>query len=310
MAQHILGVEIGGTKLQLALGTPAGEILETHRGNAPAQEGAQGILRWFEREIPPFLASAGPVHAIGVGFGGPVESASGRALQSFQVAGWQDIPLRHWFEEHYNLPTTVANDTNAAGWAEFRLGAGRGTQHFFYTNIGSGIGGALIIDGKLHDGQGFGAGEMGHTHVPDWTAPQPGASQKLENLCSGWSIEQRLRQPGYIPKDSALLASGEPTANALGQAAQAGDPFARKELRRVARSLGIAIANVITLCHPERVALGGGVSLMGEILLEPLRQEVATHVFDAYRGHYEIVPCALGESVVTAGALLLAARSM
>ena len=311
----ILGAEIGGTKLQLALGRPSGEILETRRGVAPAEQGAGGILGWFEREVPAALERAedldGTVRAMGVGFGGPVDSATGRALASFQVAGWEDIALRHWFEERFGLPTIVSNDTNAGGWAEYCLGAGQGTRHFFYTNIGSGIGGALILDGRLHDGQGFGAGEMGHTYVPDWTADVPGAADKLENLCSGWAIERRVRaMPDPAPATPlgkrCAGAAAKITCAMLGDAAREGDAVALAEIERVAQSIGLAITNVITLFHPERVALGGGVLLMGDVLLDPIRRFIDDHVFDPYRGHYEIVPCALGESVVLAGALLLA----
>jgi len=310
-----LGVEIGGTKLQVALGDRSGAILETQRGAAPAGEGAEGILGWFRREVPAMLERArvvgGPVECIGVGFGGPVDSATGRALASFQVSGWQDVALKHWFEEAFGLPATVHNDTNAGGWAEYCLGAGRGTRHFFYTNIGSGIGGALILDGRLHNGQGFGAGEMGHTYVPDWRAEEAGAADKLENLCSGWNIERRVRSSIEVSPETVLgkLCGGDRqsiTCAMLGEAAQAGDSAAQEEVERVAASIGLAIANVITLFHPERVALGGGVSLMGKVLLEPLRREVERCVFDPYRGHYEIVPCELGESVVLAGAVLLA----
>ena len=315
MEPLVLGVEIGGTKLQLALGDAGGGIVDTHRGEAPADEGAAGILDWFAREIPAFVERGGPVSAIGVGFGGPVESATGRALASFQVAGWEDVELRHWFEESFGLPTVVANDTNAAGWAEYRLGAGRGTRHFFYTNIGSGIGGALVIDGRLHDGQGFGAGEMGHTYVPDWTLDVKGAADKLENLCSGWSMERRVRSRATVAADSPLgrLCGGRResiTCAMLGEAARQGDALALEEIACVGRGIGLAVANVITLFHPERVAIGGGVSLMGEVLLEPLRRHVAAHVFEPYRGHYAIVPCELGESVVLAGAILLAHESV
>lgn len=313
--QHlVLGVEIGGTKLQLAAGTRDGAILRTHRGASRPEEGAAGILRWFDESIPEFLAACsdlGRIEAIGVGFGGPIESATGRVLVSHQVAGWEGIALRAWFEERFAVPTSVNNDSNAAGWAEFCRGAGIGTRHFCYMNIGSGIGGALVIDGKLHDGQGFGAGEIGHTYVPDWTADAPGAADKLEHLCSGWSIERRLRARTDISSDSPLfrLCGGDPsrlTCAMLGEAARVHDAVALDELAQVGRAVGIALANVLTLFHPERIAMGGGVSLLGDVLLEPIRAEVARHVFGPYRDRYTIVPCALAESVVLVGALLLA----
>jgi len=294
------GVEIGGTKLQLAVGTEDGDLIEVERGSVAPDGGAAGILNWIQRKTARLLDQAQKAHrapeAIGVGFGGPVDTATGRVLTSHQIAGWQNVELKHWFEQQFALPTVVANDANAAGWAEFRLGAGQGTRNFFYMNIGSGIGGALILDGRLYDGQGQGAGEIGHTYIPDWTADQPGAADKLEHLCSGWSIEKRL-QAQEAPVQTCV---------ALAEAARTGDAFACAEIERVAQGVGRALANVITLFHPERVALGGGVSLMGDVLLEPLRRQVDALVFGPFRGRYEILPCALEESVVIAGALLLA----
>ncbi len=315
MAKSVIGVEIGGTKLQAALGTSTGEIVRSVRGNASAHLGAKAILEWFLESIPPLLKEAETrgraVKSIGVGFGGPVETTTGKALVSHQVGGWSGFPLKEWFEERFSLPTSVANDANAAGWAEYCLGTGRGTRNFVYNNIGSGIGGALIVDGRLHDGQGIGAGEIGHTYVPDWSANVPGASIKLEDLCSGWSIERRMRAIPRLEPGSPLheLVGGDPgaiTCPLLAQAAGQGDKVALEEIDRVAGSVGLALANVITLFHPERIALGGGVSLMGDVLLVPLRASVERYVFGPYRGRYDIHPCALAESAVIAGALLLA----
>lgn len=317
MGTRVIGIEIGGSKLQAALGTPDGEILAERRGTAPASEGPDAILEWFAGAVPELIetakASGDRVAGLGVGFGGPVDSAAGAVVVSHQVGGWDGRPLKRWFEERFGVETVVANDSNAAGWAEYRRGAGRGTRHFLYMNIGSGIGGAVVVDGRLHDGQGFGAGEMGHTFVPDWTRPVPGAAEKLENLCSGWSIERRVRASARLEANSPLaaLCGGDReriTCAMLADAARQGDAEALDEIARVAESVGIALANAIILFHPERVALGGGVSLMGEPLLEPVHRVVAARMFTAFRGRYEIVPCALGERVVVVGGLLLAPR--
>lgn len=311
--QSLIAVEIGGTKLQVCLGGPDGSIVETRRGSAAPEFGAPGILKWIEQETGALIDATGSnPKAIGVGFGGPVESATGMVLVSHQVAGWEGFALRPWFEERFNLPTVVANDANAAGWAEYCRGAGRGTHNFCYMNIGSGIGGALVLDGRLYDGQGRGAGEIGHTYIPDWTNATPGAADKLEHLCSGWSIEKRLRARRDYAQDGPLmrLCNGDAatiTCAMVAEAARQGDGDALAEIDRIAASVGIALSNVITLFHPERIALGGGVSLMGDVLLDPIREHVARRVFGPFRGRYEIVPCALAESVVLVGALLLAA---
>ena len=312
----VLGVEIGGTKLQVALGKGDGSMVMLERGQVDVEDGAPGILAWLEENLHLLLGQAKQAglpapQAIGVGFGGPVESATGQVLVSHQIAGWEGVPLKEWFQSRFQgIPAVIANDSNAAGWAEYCLGAGKGTRNFAYMNIGSGIGGALVIEGRLFDGQGRGGGEMGHTYVPDWTAGAPGVADKLEHLCSGWSIEKRLRT-ARLPEDSLLLqqcggAQDRLTCPMLAQAARDGDAFATGEIQTIARSLGLAVSNLITLFHPERVALGGGVALMGDVLLDALRRNVDELVFGPYRSRYDIVPCALKESVVVAGALLLA----
>lgn len=317
MNDLILTMEIGGTKLQAALGTPDGELVEVRRGAASASGGAEAILSWFEEEAPRLMAEAARrgarIRRAGVGFGGPVESATGRVLTSHQVEGWKDFELKPWFEKRLGIETRVFNDSNAAGWAEYCLGAGRGTRTFLYSNIGSGIGGALVINGALLDGQGFGASEVGHTFVPDWEVDIPGSGRKLELLCSGWAIERRQRDSGDPDTETPLgsLCGGRAehiTCAMIAEAARAGDKRALDELEHVARSIGMALANVVTLVHPERIALGGGVSLMGDILLDPIRRWANQYAFGPFQNRFDIVPCALGESVVLVGALLLAAQ--
>ncbi len=315
MERLALGLEIGGTKLQAALGTYDGAIVERVRGEVPAGAGVEQILAWFEENVPGLLARAEDdgkaAGGIGIGFGGPVDSAAGRVILSHQVEGWTDYPLQKWCESKFGLPTHIANDANAAGWAEYSCGAGKGTRTFCYMNVGSGIGGALVIDGRLHDGQGRGAFEIGHTYVADPTSKVPGDSLKLEQLYSGWSIERRLRSGPALEEGTPLhrLCEGDRsriTCALLAQAADAGDTHALSAVEEIARGLGLAIANCITLVHPERFALGGGVSLMGDVLLEPLRAFVEEHVIGNFRGTCEILPAALGEDVVLVGALLLA----
>ena len=313
MSAVVLGVEIGGTKLQAAIGTEDGELLLHRRGSAPSG-GAPAILGWFAEEMPGLLNEAAAqghtVARIGVGFGGPVETATGTVLTSHQVEGWSGFSLKAWFEDRFDIETYVFNDSNSAGWAEYCKGAGRGTRTFLYSNIGSGIGGALVIEGRLHDGQGRGASEVGHCYVPDWESGVPGAARKLELLCSGWAIERRIRAGCVPPLNTPLGALCQGRADALtcamlGEAAQQGDAYALGELDRVGRSIGLALANAITLLHPERIALGGGVALMGGVLLDPIRRYANEYAFGPFQNRFEIVPCVLGESVVMVGAILL-----
>lgn len=311
----LLGLEIGGSKLQAALGDSNGTVLEHARHTVPDGADANTILAWFEESLPTLIACAqaqsATLTSIGIGFGGPVDSATGTVLRSHQVSGWDEYPLRQWFEKRFNLPVHVHNDSNAAGWAEYVLGAGRGTRQFCYMNIGSGIGGALVIDGRLHNGQGMGAAEIGHTYIPDPLAHEVGAVAKLEDRCSGWSIERYLRNQAPIDPASELFrrCGGDRntlTCAHLGEAARAGDETATRILRRFADSISVALANVLALIHPERIAIGGGVGLLGEVLLTPIRERLAELAFAPYADRYAVVACELGENVVLSGALLLA----
>ena len=315
MEKYILGVEIGGTKLQLAIGTRDGEILDTHQGRVNADTGASGIRNWLEDNIPAMFARAsdlkGELVALGSGFGGPIDTAKGEVLKSVQIRGWSGFPIKAWFEEKFNLPAVIANDSNAATWGEYNNGSGRGSRYFFYTNMGSGVGGGIVINGQLYDGQGYGAGEFGQTYVPDWTHDQPGKPEKIENLCSGWGIEERLRTTGYVPQDSVLmeLAGGDAQAidaRKLVESAHAGDEFALKEIDQIAYSMGLGLANMLCLVNVEVIAIGGGVSNMGELLIKPIRKYVRKYEFISSHNNYKIGKCELGDSIVLVGAILIA----
>ena len=179
-----LGVEIGGTKLQAGVCNRKGQLKALRRASVMRGCGARGILHQLENIIPPLLDSH-DIEAVGVGFGGPVDSGRGRVVRSFQVAGWTRFPLRQWFEKKFKLPVVVENDTNVAALAEATVGAGKGKHVVFYSNVGTGIGGGLVIDGTLYNGR-FGAMEIGHTKTL-----LNGTCATLESLASGLAIENR-----------------------------------------------------------------------------------------------------------------------
>ena len=184
MDQVYLGVEIGGTKQQIAVCNEKGAIVEMISEKVDHPNGAADILHWLEQKIPQLLARYPQIHSIGVGFGGPLETKTGRVLISVQVPGWKDFELKTWFEASFGLPTVVVVDTVAGGYAELKLGSGVGSRKFFYTNIGTGIGGSLFVDGKTwfachghrsganptaNDLPRLPAGSVvlsGHTHIP------------------------------------------------------------------------------------------------------------------------------------------------
>jgi glucokinase len=304
-----LGIEIGGTKLQLGLGAGDGRLAALWRGPVDAAAGADGIRRQILAAAPALLRQAGieqhDVQAIGVGFGGPVDDATATVIKSHQIADWDDFPLARWIEGILGRPVVLGNDADVAGLGEALFGAGRGVSPVFYITIGSGIGGGLIIDGRIYRGTGRGAAEIGHLMIA--------GGLPLEEFASGWAIQQQARKLAADARHAASplhdLAARQPhalTAQHVADAARAGDKVARRILDDAWNHLALAISHVLALLCPRRVIIGGGVSLMGDLLFTPLRDKVAAYVFKPFAGCYEIVPAALGEEVVVHGALALA----
>jgi glucokinase len=320
----LLGIEIGGTKLQLGLGR-AGKGLEAlERRRVDPAAGARGVLdqvrEAFETLLREHSLAPDCVRGAGIGFGGPVDVDRGRAQTSYQVAGWDDFPLAGWVRQELGVAKAeIQNDADTAGLAEACLGAGVGRSPLLYLTIGSGIGGALIVDGQIYRGAGLGAVEIGHLQVPDFTR-SPTRVFELEQVASGWGIAGAARDlaqdlVGRGILDWAVLreARGDPsgiTTEMVARAAAGADERALAILHRAHRAMAHALHQAVVLLAPRRIILGGGVSLMGEALwFGPIRRLVEAEVFAPFRGSFNIVSAALGEEVVVLGALLLAGRA-
>jgi glucokinase len=294
-----LGIEIGGTKLQLGLGRSDGELLGLWRGTVDASSGGEGIRQQIVAAVPELLSRSGVerqhLRGVGVGFGGPTDDETQSVIKSHHVAGWDGFPLAKWVTELLDLPAVICNDADVAGLAEARFGAGKGLTPVFYITVGTGIGGGLILDGVIYRGAGKGAAEIGHLLVPSSSGPSD--VQILEHFASGWGIEARAARIGGMPA----------TAKAIAAAARQGDPNAIRVLDEAVAALAFAIRQLIPLVCPRRVVIGGGVSLMGEdLFFEPLRRKLDERPFAAFAGLTDVVPAALGEEVVVHGALALA----
>src|SRR5271165_1692567 len=317
----LLGIEVGGTKLQLGIGRADGNLAALERLSVNPARGARGILDQIEAAICTLLhrmmLSPHDVRGIGVGFGGPVDKSRGRVHTSYQVEGWTNFPLAEQLRRSLGIAAVVvANDADTAGLAEARFGAGVGCSPLLYLTIGSGIGGALIVDGHIYRGCGLGAVEIGHMEIP--VRSQSGTRiLQLEEVASGWGIAREARDvalglTGQEQRQWVVLerASYDPqaiTAKNVAQAAMAGEARAAVILDRARQSLAFALRQAIAILAPARIILGGGVSLIGEAYwFKPIRGLVEAAVFAPFRGSYDIVPAALGEEVVVHGALALA----
>jgi glucokinase len=320
-----LGIEIGGTKLQLGIGTGDGKLEGLWRSTVDPAAGSEGIRRQIVAALPELLAKCGlgkcHLHGVGIGFGGPVDDHTRTVIKSHQIAGWDGFPLADWIGDMLGVDAVLGNDADVAGLAEALYGAGKGLSPIFYITIGSGIGGGLIIDGEIYRGCGRGAAEIGHLKLRlfRWntnTEAYEASEGTLEDFSSGWAIKRRAQQWAEVRPDLSAtilrLVGGNVeaiTAQRVTQAAEQGDEHAMELLRATWRFLADAICDVIALLCPRRIVIGGGVSLMGEqLLFEPLRRRVAERVFRPFAGLTDIVPAALGEEVVVHGAIALARK--
>jgi glucokinase len=313
-----LGIEIGGTKLQLGLGRGDGHLVSLWRGSVNPAEGGEGIRKQIVAAVPELLAKGNldraQLRGGGIGFGGPTDDPTGTVIKSHQIAGWDGFPLADWVSGLVGVPAVLCNDADVAGLGEALFGAGRGLSPIFYVTIGSGIGGGLIIDGRIYRGVGRGAAEIGHLKVTD---RRSGSMQKntVEGICSGWAIgsavRARVAKGDFAGSALGRLPPESLTAVAVAEAARGGDEAARMFLRDTWESLAEALCQVIVLLCPQRIVIGGGVSLIGEeLLFQPLRSMLAQDVFPPFAGLTEIVPAALGEEMVIHGALALARQKI
>jgi glucokinase len=306
-----IGIEIGGTKTQVGIGSadkgllPGGIV----RRQVNRENGASGILQDIVSMVEEILVSShlglSDIRKIGIGFGGILDSARGVTLRSYQVDGWTNFSLKEWVEKQWGKPVFIENDASTAGLAEYVLGNGRECSRLFYITAGSGVGGGWILNGRIDNGQGLGAAEIGHMWVPD---PRSGELTELEHICSGWAIGQRARQAASNVHSLMEQMAGsldKIDAKVVYSAAERGDETAALILKETCQTLGAAISNVVALLHPERVILGGGVSLMGPIFWDLLQKEFRSRLMPAFASQVELVQAKLRENVVVTGALCL-----
>lgn len=301
-AKLLLGIEIGGTKLQLVLGDATGRIHARRRLGVEAAHGANGIRHQIEQTIPELLAER-KIEAVGVGFGGPVDWRTGKINRSHHLAGWSGFALADWLRSQTGTDVTMDNDANVAALGEARCGAGVGLNPVCYVTLGSGVGGGLVTEGKIYHGAAPGEAEIGHLRLD-----RNGTT--IESRCAGWAVDARIRElnrqapAGVLAHLAGSEARGEARhlAAALGQ----GDAAATRILCEVAEDLALGLSHVVHLFHPQVIILGGGLSGVGEPLRASVAAALVGFTMAAFQPGPEIRLAALGEDAVPVGALLLA----
>jgi glucokinase len=307
-AQRFVAIEIGGTKLQLAVGDRLGRILHRVRFAVDRTEGAAGIRSRIAQALPELLTAWSPC-AVGVGYGGPVDWRTGKIACSHHIAGWSDFALGEWLSGLAGLPAFVENDANAAALGEALFGAGKGADPVLWMNSGSGVGGGLVTGGRIYHGRPPGEMELGHLRLDR-------RGTITEELCAGWTVDRMVldataKEPtGLLSRALMDLGGKGGEARALGPALAAGDPAATRILQDVSESMAYALSHAVHLLHPEVIVLGGGVALLGEALRERVASALPGWLMEAFRPGPTIRLAALMEDAVLVGALAVAVQRL
>jgi glucokinase len=312
----VIGIDLGGTKILAAVVDAQDRILGRAKVSTPAKEGNQAVLGALLACAEQALAESGlkieQVAAVGVGSPGPLDVERGVILFSANM-NVRDFALGPELSRHLGRPVLVQNDVRVGAYGEFRLGAGRGYRHVMAAFVGTGIGGCLIIDGKVVTGSTGNAGEVGHIIVkPD--GPECGCGRRgcLEALASRTAIARRIRKAvrkgvatelaSSLVTRSERLKSGD-----LAVAFTQGDPIVVKEVHRAARYLGLGLGGLANVFGPELMIIGGGVAAaLGVPYIELVRSAARSQILVDPDGRIKIEPAALGDDAGILGAALLA----
>ncbi|GGT18195.1 ROK family protein [Nonomuraea spiralis] len=309
----ILAIDVGGTKMAAGLVAHDGTVTTSRRAATPQNAGAETLWNTLTALVDPLAAGA---EGVGVGCGGPMTWPGGE-VSPLNIPGWRGFPLRARLARRFpGLPVRLHNDAICLAAAEHWRGAGQGSADMLGMVVSTGVGGGLILDGRLVNGGTGNAGHIGHVVVEPDGGPLCGCGGHgcLEAVARGPALTTWALSQGWTP-GTPREGDEEPyredrvvTGRALAADAAAGDPVALRAMRRAGRALGIAIASATHLCDLDLVTIGGGLSQAGEPLFGPLEESLREHARMGFARRLKVMPAALGQEagLIGAAALLLA----
>lgn len=287
---QVLGIDLGGTAIKLGRFALDGTCLQSLTMPTPQPATPEAVVTAMVAAIAQIDPAQAAV-AIGIGTPGPADAAGRIARVAINLAGWQDVPLADWLEAKTGRPTVIANDANCAGLGESWLGAGRWFRNSILLTLGTGVGGAIVLDGKLFTGPHGTAGELGLiTLNPDGPPCNSGNQGSLEQYASVPAIRRRT---GLEPSE-------------LGKLALAGDTEALAFWQAYGRDLGAGLASLIYVLTPEAVIIGGGVSASAEFFFPTVQAEIEQRVLPSSRAGLQLLQAELGNQAGIVGAAKLA----
>jgi len=303
--QLAIGIDFGGTSVKP--GVVSGKEIIARSTPIPTREhdGADSLLAAVFGEIATLREQHPEVSAVGAGLPGIIDGLNGVVRELSNVPGWRNIGLVKLLSEKTGLPSIIENDANAMAYAEWRFGAGRDRRNVICMTLGTGVGGGLILDGKLFRGSQLGAGEIGQMIIePQGVPGQYGNFGALEKYVGNRQIGERA-QERYAAAGLARTLD-ELTPLFLEKAALSGDEIAAKLWEEVGFEIGIMLTNIIWLLNPDRIVIGGGVAKAGALIFEPIKRTIKERTSAVFHEHLEVVPAELGNDGGMIGSAALA----
>ena len=320
MKKHVVGIDIGGTKLATVVADSSGHILSKVRKPTLSEKGPEYALGLLFNMVRETINLAGleqrTISAIGVSCGGPLDTKTGIVYSPPNLPGWDALPLKARLESEFQIPVTIENDANASALAEYRFGGGRGYNAVLYMTMSTGIGGGIVLDGQIYHGANDSAGEVGHQILLP-NGPRCGCGKRgcLEALCSGPAIARRaqavLRKQLADERASTALLSltdghvEDVKSEHVLVAARAGDTLALALVAETAYYMGWGIANLVNILNPDIVLLGTIAIAAGDLLLEPIRETVSKFAMTRPAAAVKIEPAQLGDALGDLAAVAL-----
>lgn len=306
------GIDLGGTNIQFGIVDAGGRIHGRSKGKTQPESGLESILDRIVSGIEDASQSAGvrpeDLSGVGIGVPGPVDPATGVVREAVNLR-WSNTPIGDLLTERIGLPVVVDNDVNVAVYGEAKHGAGIGSDHIVGAWIGTGVGGGLVLDGRLYYGHHFSAGEIGHIQLYPGNPP---GSRSVENICSRTALAERLvglidaNRPSIL-RDIAGDKWPRLKSKVIAEAYRREDDLTVEVVNDAADRLGIALGNITTLLSLDRIILGGGLTeALQDAFVDRVRIAVHRTAFPAIAKQVEVVPSQLDDDAGVIGAALLA----
>ena len=306
----VIGVDLGGTNVRSAVVGDGGVISHHTKLSVSGSTSANEVIDHIVACVGQTMASCGRerVRGVGVGTPGLIIEETGTIVFAPNVPGWTDLPLKSLLEQRLDLPVMIENDANAAAIGEHWVGGGAGYKHLVCITLGTGVGGAIIINNQVWRGANGAGGEVGHTTViENGVLCGCGAPGCLEAYASAPAIARQAREALHTDEESVLrtMCGGDPgqiTSAMVSQAAQEGDAVALAVMHRAGTLLGVAVASLTNLLNPEIFVIGGGVINAGDLIFDPIQHEIEKRAYKWSASILKVVPARLGDDAGIIGA--------